>query len=113
MITEVKHHYNILHDVVYVEKRSDFKDGEQPRYTGFKRNYRKAKYSKHDYWREHIEPCPRCWKDQSKRRHQYHRIPHFDLYCPFERDECGFVVTDEQIDELFYLVTTYPAIFGV
>ena len=53
---------------------SDFKDGEQPRYTGHKRNYRKAKWSKHDYWVERYEHRPRCWKDQRKTNHQYKPI---------------------------------------
>lgn len=58
--------------------------------------------------------CSKSWKDQSKRRHQYHRIVDVDLYTPFERDECGIVMTDAQIDELCYLANTYgPAVLGL
>ena len=93
---------------------SDFKDGEEPRCTGFKRNYRKAKWSKYDHWTERYEIRPRCWKNQSKRRHQYHRIVDINLYTPFERDECGIVITDEMIDEMCYLANTYgPAVLGL
>lgn len=115
MITEVKHYYSIFDgEVIQTEKRSDFKDGEEPRYTGFKRNYRKAKWSKYDRWTERYEIRPRCWKDQRKSRHQYHRIPTIDLYEPFERDECGIVITDAQIDEMCYLANTYgPAVLGL
>lgn len=59
-----------------------------------------------DFW-----DCPRdtikCWKNQSKRRHQYYRTPHFDLYEPYERDECGIVMTDAQIEQMCYLLNTY------
>lgn len=69
----------------YIDKRSDFKDGEQPMYTGFKRKYRKAKYSTHDYWTERTESISYCWKDQrgkgrNKRTKQYRRIPTIELY---------------------------------
>ena len=108
MITEVKRYYSILGDeVIQTEMRSDFKDGEKPCCTGFKRNYRKAKWSKYDRWTARYEIRPRCWKNQRKSRHQYKRIVAIDLYCPFERDECGIVITDAQIDELFYIANTY------
>ena len=75
MITEVKHTVSVFGiDTTWVEKRSDFKDGEQPKCTGHKRNYRKAKWSKYDFWFERYEVRPRCWKDQSKRRHQYRPV---------------------------------------
>ena len=58
--------------------KSDFRHGEEPRYTGFKRNYRKAKWRptlKGDkLWCERYESVSKCWKDQSKRRHQYKPI---------------------------------------
>ena len=60
--------------ITVTTRYSDFKDGEQPRYTGHKRNYRKAKWSKHDYWAERYEHRPRCWKDQRKTKHQYKPI---------------------------------------
>lgn len=55
----------------------------------------------------------RCWKDQSKRRSQHRRTPHFDLYKPFEQDECGFIVTDAEIEQLCHLVETYPRLFAI
>lgn len=96
----------------YVELFSDFKDGEQPRYTGHKRNYRKAKYSKYDF-RERYERRPRCWKNQRKSKSQYKKIPHFDL----TGRECNSVLvpptmTVDEFNELVYLVNTYPALFA-
>lgn len=61
------------------------------------------------------KPSTRC-VNEHKHRHepwkklreqQYRHIPHFDLYTPFERDECGVVITDEQVDEMNYLLTHY------
>lgn len=49
----------------------------------------------------------KCWKDQRKTRRQYKRTPSFNLFKPYEVDECGIVITNEQIDELFYLFNTY------
>ena len=55
----------------------------QPLYTGYKRNYRKAKYRPTDkgdkLWCERYESRPKCWKDQrgkgrNKRVHQYRPI---------------------------------------
>lgn len=63
---------------------------------------------KRDWFNPRVSKAPsKCWKDQRKSRHQYKNTPHFDLYEPFERDECGIVMTDEQIDELCYLFSTY------
>lgn len=115
MITKVKHYFSIFGDeIIQTEKHSDFKNGEEPLCTGFKRNYRKPKWSKHDRWTARYEIRPRCWKNQRKSRHQYHRIPTIDLYEPFERDECGIVITDEMIDEMCYLANTYGlAVLGL
>lgn len=49
---------------------------------------------RHETWKKH-------------RKQQYHVIPHFDLYTPFERDECGVVVTNEQWDQMQYLLEHY------
>ena len=47
----------------------------------------------------------KSWKKH--RNQQYHVIPHFDLFEPFERDECGVVITDEQLDQMQYLLEHY------
>lgn len=77
MIVEVTHTINVCgFTAEWTVKHSDFKDNEEPRYTGYKRNYRKAKWSKHDFWKQRYELRPRCWKDQrgkgrNKRNTQY------------------------------------------
>ena len=60
----------------------------------------------HDEWWD-CKPIDnhKSWKKH--RKHQYHVIPHFDLYVPFERDECGLIITDEQLDQLHHIATTY------
>lgn len=105
---------SIFFDTTVTVKRSDFKDGEVPRYTGHKRNFRKTKWSKHDFWTERFRSTSRCWKDQSKRRSQHKRVVHFDLYKPVECDEFGnLIVSDAEIEQLCHLVNTYPALFGI
>ena len=47
----------------------------------------------------------KSWKKY--RKQQYHNIPHFDLFEPFEHDECGIVVTNKQISDMHYLLTHY------
>lgn len=75
MITEVEYEVTVFGTTTHwTVKHSDFKDGEQPLHTGHKRNYRKAKYSKHGYWIERYERRPRCWKDQRKTKYQYKTI---------------------------------------
>lgn len=49
----------------------------------------------------------RCWKDQSKRRNQYKRVPHFDLFERYEHDECGVIMTDVDVEQMCYLLNTY------
>lgn len=56
---------------------------DEPFFTGYKRNYRKAKYRPTDkgdkLWCEHYEQRPKCWKDQrgkgrNKRLNQYRPV---------------------------------------
>lgn len=70
---------------------------------------------KKNWFNPRVSKTPsRCWKDQSKRRSQYRRTTHFDLYKPVDYDEVGnVIITDEQLDQLCHLVNTYPALFGV
>ena len=51
----------------------------EPLYTGYKRNYRKPKWHKNEYWHERWEHVARCWKDQrgkgrNKRNTQYRPV---------------------------------------
>ena len=51
----------------------------EPLYTGYKRNFRKTKWHKGEYWHERFEHTPRCWKDQrgkgrNKRNTQYRPV---------------------------------------
>lgn len=54
----------------------------------------------------HVRHDAKTWKRKSKSKHQYH-VVHIDLFEPFERDECGVVMTDGQVDEMHYLLTHY------
>lgn len=52
---------------------------EQPFYSGWKRKYRKVKWSKYDYWTERYPHFSKCWKDQrgkgrNKRNTQYRPV---------------------------------------
>lgn len=60
----------------------------------------------HDEWWD-CKPIDnhKSWKKH--RKHQYHNIPHFDLYTPFDRDSCGIVMTNEQLEEMSYLLEHY------
>lgn len=60
----------------------------------------------HDEWWD-TKPIDnhKSWKKH--RKTQYRHIPHFDLFEPFERDECGIVITDGQVDDMHYLLTHY------
>lgn len=55
----------------------------------------------------HIRHDGKSWKRISKSPHQWYHIPHFDLYSEFERDECGFVMTEEQMAQYEYLFSHY------
>lgn len=67
----------------------------------------------HDEWWDTKSLPSKCWKDQSKRRHQYKKIRHFDL----TGRECNCILvpptmTVDEFNELVYLVNTYPALFA-
>ena len=52
------------------------------------------------------------WKKSRKTKAQYRRIPYITLYRPYEHNECGFVITEKEIDELAYIWDTYrPLLF--
>lgn len=60
------------------------------------------------YAKKHRVRCDsKSWKHNSKSRHQWRYIPHFDLYSEFEQDECGFLMTEEQMAQYEYLFSHY------